>query len=406
MEYVVHAVTVGDETKIKDGPMTIELLSPVTTRKGEIDLAGKRFTKQVLPLTEINYGGKKKVFDLAFCQKVEQAFKDGAFPYVPVKLAAADNAHTNDVLRTGGRVVSLSASETDGLVATLELNDDGVKAVTDSDGHLPVSVKIFEQLVRDDGDGAKFDAALAHVLLTDDPYVRGMTPWKELDAVALSENRAGSVTETIDLSAEHFGDDSEESMTKTKVELELTASQRTALLELVAEHEDLKDLDLEPGDVEDDSDEEDEVDDEEDDEKPVGGVKLSRQSTRAIELARAEAQAATAQVTELSRQLAQAAVDREVADLERTGLAPAILKLARPALEQPQVIELSRGGKVEKTDSGTIMRNVLKEIVELARTGHDVIDLERMSGVLVDDEETATARTDLQLAALRTQFDD
>lgn len=394
--------------------MTIELLTPVSTAKGQfVDLARKRYQKQVLPLTQITYGGKKKAFDLAYCQKVKQAFDGGAFPYIPVKLAGKDNAHTNDVLRTGGRLVSLSVSESDGLVAELELNDDGIKAVESSDGYVPVSSKIFEQLDREDGDHAHFDAALAHILITDDPYVRGMTPWKDLDAVALSENRGGSITEIIDLSAEHFGDQ-EESMTDTKqkVTLELTAAQRDRLIELANSEDELKGLGLTPEQFE-DPDDEDEGDEPEDpdaekttEEPDAGkGVSLSRQATASIELARAEAAEAKAETLQLSRQLRQAGIDREIGELERKGLAPAILKLARPALEQPQVVELTRGGKVEKTDSGAIMREVLNEVIELARTGHDVIDLERLSGVLVDDEETAQATLDAQLQALSAAFD-
>lgn len=391
--------------------MTIELLTPVSTAKGEIvDLARKRYKKQILPLTEITYAGKKKRFDLSYMQKVEAAFKAGAFPYIPVKLAGKDSSHTEDVLRTGGRLVDLELSAKDGLTGIFELNDDGIKAVQDSDGEVPVSVKIFEQLKRDDGAGESFDAALAHVLMTDDPYVRGMQPWKETTPVSLSENRE-SVTETIDLSAEHFGTEENMTDTKQKVTLELTAAQRDRLIELANQEDELKELGLTEEQFEDPDDEDEDAETEEevetvtetkDAEKVVG---LSRQATKAIQLAQAAADEAKAQTLQLSRQLQQANIDREIGELERKGLAPAILKLARPALEQPQVVELTRGNKVEKTDSGAIMRDVLNEVIELARTGHDVIDLERLSGVLVDDEETAQATMDAQLKALSAAFD-
>lgn len=400
--------------------MTIELLTPVNTRKGEItDLARKRYRKNILPLTKIKWKGKEKTFDLPYMKRVKDAFDAGAFSYVPVKLAPGDNSHTNDVLRTGGRVVGLSVSEQEGLVADLELNDDGIKAVQSSDGHVPVSAKILEQLERDDGDFATFDAALAHVLVVDDPYVRGMTPWKDLDAVALSENRAESITETIDLSAEHIGD-SEEKMTKNQtVTLSVTPDQAARLIELANQEDELKDLDLKAEDFEDEGAAEggDGVTQPKTDAegKPVpaanatkdeGDLQLSRQATDAIELARAEAAAANQRSLELSRQLLEAGIDREVAEFERLGLAPAILELARPVLAQTEVLELSRNGKTEKTSAAEVMRNVLKEVIQLAKTGHDVIDMDRLSGVLDTDEDAAEKRTELQLAALRTQFDD
>jgi hypothetical protein len=408
--------------------MTIELLTPVNTRKGEItDLARKRYRKNILPLTKIRWKGKEKTFDLSYMKRVKDAFDKGAFPYVPVKLAPGDNSHTNDVLRTGGRVVGLSVSEEEGLVADLELNDDGIKAVQSSDGHVPVSAKILEQLERDDGDFAKFDAALAHVLVVDDPYVRGMTPWKELDAVALSENRAESITEIIDLSAEHIGD-SEEKMTDSKqtVTLSVTPDQAARLIELANEDKELEDLGLKAEDFEDE-----EVGDgtegvenitgnpsvgtpalpgdkpgaTPDDEGKGDGVQLSRQAADAIELARAEAAQANARSLALSRKLVEAGIDRDVAEFERKGLAPAILKLARPLLSQTETLELSRDGKAFQSSPAQVMRDVLNEVIELARTGHDVIDLERLSGVLVDDEETVESTRELQLAAMRAQFD-
>lgn len=401
--------------------MTIELLTPVNTRKGEItDLARKRYRKNILPLTKIRWKGKEKTFDLSYMQRVKDAFDKGAFPYVPVKLAPGDNSHTNDVLRTGGRVVGLSVSEEEGLVADLELNDDGIKAVQSSDGHVPVSAKILEQLVRDDGDFAEFDAALAHVLVVDDPYVRGMTPWKELDAVALSENRAESITEIIDLSAEHIGDVEEKMTDKNQtVTLSVTPDQAARLIELANEDKELEDLGLTAADFEDEPEDGAEgvqqpVTDAQG--KPVepgpaantddGGVQLSRQATDAIELARAEAAAANARSLELSRQLLDASIDREVDEFKRQGLAPAILDLARPLLAQTDTLELSRDGKSVTTSAAEIMRDVLSEVVELAKTGHDVVDFEKLSGVLDGDPAAEEKQTELQLAALRTQFDD
>jgi hypothetical protein len=395
----------------KDGAMSIEVLSPVSTAKA-VELARGKYKKQILPLTEIAYNGKTKKFDMPYLRRVVEAFNKGAYPYAPVKLAPADNAHTQDVLRTGGRVVGLELSKTDGLVATLELNDDGTKAVELSDGMVPVSVRMIENL--EHSDGATFPVALHHVLITDDPNVRNQGPWKSIDLSA-DAGRDG-VTETIDLSAERFGTEETMTDTKAKVELKLTEAQQTALIELAAEHEELKELNLKPEDFEAPGDEEDEdADAEEDDEgdgtettpaapvtKVPATVGLSRDATAAIELAQADASAARAETIELSRRLRAAEVQREVESWENKGLAPSLIALARPALEAPAVIELSNG---KKTDAGAVVRGLLTEMVELAKRGEDVIELGMLSGALLADPEIQQSTMDAQLASLRQQFD-
>lgn len=368
--------------------MSIEILTPVSTAKA-VELARGKFKKQILPLTSIRYGGAKKTFDFSYMSKVVDAWKRGAYPYVPVKLAPADNAHTQDVLRTGGRLVDLELSKTDGLVATLELNDDGTKAVELSDGHLPVSVRMLEGLEHSDGE--RFDVALHHVLLTDDPNIRQQGPWEKVDLSA--ETREDGVTETINLSAERFGTEETMTDTKAKVQLELTEAQQKALIELAAEHEELKALNLKQEDFEDGDDEED-ADDAEADEKDEATTKPADVKLTAgggpdvVELARAEAAEAKAHVVQLTKKLHLADVDREIKDFETRGLAPAILELARPALEEPVVIELS-GGK--KTNAAEVMRKVLNEVLELARTDHAIVELNTTSGVLTggatSDEE-------------------
>lgn len=397
--------------------MSIEVLSPVSTAKA-VELSRGKYKKQILPLSEITYGGQKKKFDLTYMRKLVDSFKKGAYPYMPVKLAPADNAHTQDVLRTGGRVVDLELSKTDGLVATLELNDDGNKAVELSDGMVPVSVRMIENL--EHSDGAVFPVALHHVLITDDPNIRGTKPWQKVDLTA--DGGRDGVTETIDLSAEQFGTEETMSDTKAKVELQLTAAQQKALLELAAEHAELRELDLKPEDFEgvdeDSGDEDEEVDDEEDEDeevdpneevgKPAVGkqkkvaVGLNRHATKAIELANADASAARAEVVELRRKWLDAEIGREVAEWTNKGLAPSLIALARPALEQPAVIELSNG---KKTDAGAVVRSLLTELIELAKRGEDVIELDRLSGALLADPEAEKSSMDADLKALAAAFD-
>lgn len=396
--------------------MSIEIRTPVSTAKA-VELSRGTFKKQILPFTEIGYGGKTKKFDLAYMRRIVDSFKRGAYPYMPVKLAPADNAHTQDVLRTGGKVVNLELSKKDGLIATLELNDDGTRAVELSGGELPVSVRLIENL--EHSDGAEFPVALHHVLMTDDPNIRGMQPWQKIDLSA--ETREDGVTETIDLSAKRFG--TEETMTdkKTTVTLELTAEQADALQGVIAEQEELKELGLTPeqfegtegeGDEdpdEDPDDEDDEVDPNEEVGKPAVGkrktpavVGLTREATEAIELARADAATARAETLEMNRKFREADVAREVAEWTSMGLAKSILDLARPALMEPVVIELSRG---KKTDSSAIVRGILNEVIELSKRGEDVIELDRLSGVLDADPDTEASDIDSKLKALSAQFD-
>jgi hypothetical protein len=377
--------------------MSIEILTPVSTAKA-VELSRGRFKKQILPLTSITYGGAKKNFDLAYCAKVVDAFKRGAYPYMPVKLAPADNAHTQDVLRTGGRLVDLELSKVDGLVATLELNEDGAKAVELSDGELPVSVRLVEGLTH--SDGSRFDVALHHVLLTDDPNIRDMKPWEKVDLSA--ETREDGVTETINLSAERF---TEGTMTDTKtVTLELTAEQADAMKGLLAEQEELTKLGLTPEQF---------VDIESDDEEAEDGVEkpappapavvgLTAEATRAIELANADASTARAEAAEMTRKWREAEVGREITEWTAMGLVPSVLSLARPALDAPSVIELSGG---QKTDAATIVRNVLNEVIELAKRGEDVIELGKLSGILDADPDTEATQLAGSLEFLSAQFD-
>lgn len=391
--------------------MSIEVRTPVNSGKGEVvDLARKRFRKQILPVTKITYNGQEKNFDLSYLRSVVDSFKKKAFPYVPVKLAPGDNSHTNDVLRTGGRLADVELTPEEGLVGVFELNDDGIKAVGDSDGLVGVSARLFENITH--SSGKSYPVAMQHVLITDDPNIQDQSPWKMAE---LSAER--DVTETIDLTAVHIGGE-EESMDKQgeKVTLELTAAQRDRLLELAAENEELEKLNLKAEDFEpqtlpgtpggepvEDEDDGDEDGDEGDGTDGNDGVQLSNSATAAIELARSEAAAANAQVVELAAKLAKADVDREIGELERAGLAPAIIKLARPLLEaKPGVIELSNG---HKSDTGTQVRALLKETLELARQGLDIVDLDRVSGLLVGNEDDQAAQMDLMLANMRENLD-
>lgn len=377
--------------------MSRELLTPVnrSAKLAVVDLATRRFQKQILPKTEINYSGRTITFDDTYLGNLVDGFRKRAFDQTPFQLADASNTHTNDPERTRGQMVDVVLTA-DGIDGVFDLTDEGVKVIEANPG-LGVSARIIEGLER--ADGSKFTAAIQHVLGTLDPRIVGMKPWQ---AVGLSNDNA-AVTETIDLSAVVLTTGQEETMTtkeKTPVVVSLTAEQRDALaagatLELTAPEPEVpgvtpapKETETKPVEkadevVEDEDDTEppDEDDDDEDD-KPVA---LTAAAARAVELANAAATTASAQVLELTRAHRMEKVEREIDKLRHRGLAPALVDLARPLLEMPsQAIELANGTD-KVVDPGVVARALLDEFIELANSGHAVLDFTQTGGLEGND---------------------
>jgi hypothetical protein len=125
-------------------------------------------------------------------------------------------------------------------------------------------------------------------------------------------------------------------------------------------------------------------------------VGLTAEAQRAIELATATATTATAQVLELTRRHRQEQVEREIDKFRVDGLSPALIDLARPLLELPtQAIELSNGTAV---DPGVVARNLLGTFIELARTGHAVLDFSQVGGL--EGNDAAQSQRAAMVAAL------
>ncbi len=409
----------------------------------ELSSDGKRklFRKQILPKSTISYKGRTVNFDEQYLADLKAAFEARAFDQVPFQLADERNTHTNDPERFRGELVGVELTA-DGLDGIFDLTPEGA-AVVERNPNLGVSARIIENLER--ADGKVFPRATQHVLGTLDPRVTGMKPWQTV------ELSAEAVTETIDLSATDYPVDGHQEVimpegTQEKVTLELSRDDALALQELLADHRaaiDLANGDKEPeepnpsipprgGDTEDDgtgetrppkdwdkepsttdSADEDEDEDEESEEGSADGeessedtepgadgedVNLTAEAAAAVELANATASTASEHVLELSRQLRKVTTERELDKYRATGLAPAIIEAARPAFEaDPQTIELSNG---ETTDTAEVVRNVLNQVIQLANTGHDLIDLDRESGVLTGADSTEESR-----AALLTAWD-
>lgn len=377
--------------------MTIEVRTPFGA-PAAIELSSDGlYRKQVLKFETINYTGrdgkKRKItFDRAYGQDLIDAFKDGAYEQVPFQLADADNRHTNDVTRTGGEVVALSLTpDGSGVDAALRVWGAGHKTV-ELNSKLGVSARILENVDRPDG--RHFPRAMQHVLGTVDPQVTGMRPWEKISSVELA---TGPVTESLDLSTatyERSADMAEDS--DGTVTLELSTAQAERLRNLLDEDEALEALAEELGDDffdsldDDEADESDEPEDEEGD-----GVNLSGHG-EAIELANAQLASQETRILELTNQLNEERTDNEVAEYRRQSLSPAVLDLARPLLAVPTgAIELSNGGPDGAIDPAEIMREVLTAVIELASSGHLMLDSDAEVGDLRGQDKQSGDRAAL-----------
>jgi len=176
----------------------VTVLTP-TVSSGAIELGRKMYRKQILPIGELPYKGRKLQFTPDYINNLVAAFKDGAFDAVPFQLAPDDNSHSNAVDRAAGEIVGLEAGE-DGLYATVSATERGA-AILDEHPNLAVSVRVVEGYERNDGKTSReYPAALQHVLATWAPRIAGMKPWEPI-------NCSEETDEVMDLSALTFTPD-------------------------------------------------------------------------------------------------------------------------------------------------------------------------------------------------------
>lgn len=377
---------------------TTEVRTPFSVSAVELS-SGGLFRKQILEFREIDYTDKfgktrKITFDSEYGRNLIDAFQKRAYDQVTFQLADADNRHTNDPTRTGGEVVGVELSaDGSGVDGILRLWGDGYRVV-EANPKLGVSARMLENLTKG---GRHFPVALQHVLGTVDPQLSGMRPWEKVDSVELS---TGPVPEFVDLSdstyersanmPERTGGESE------TVTLELSAARAARLTELLDEDEALAELadqltalgiNLDDVDELDDDDEEDDEEDE-NEEEPVTG--------EAIQLANAQMDSLNGRVVELTNQLNQQRTANEVAEFQRRGLSPAVLEMAQPLLAvSPGVVELSNGVAADNVDPGTVIREVLNTVIELAESGHLMTDLDDERGDLRGTNPEASERAGL-----------
>lgn len=371
----------------------------------------RRFWKQVLPNTSINYKGREIKFDKKFHMDLAQSFKDEAFDQVPVVFADADNRHNMDPRNFGGDVLDMQVRP-NGLYALIEADEDAAKAIQ-KNPRLGVSARIRQALEK--ADGRKFDRAIEHICLTMNPRVTGMEPWQAVD---LSDEDAD--IEVVDLTAESYEEENTmgvRTATKkasskqpqdrrrkgeSKIDLSaLTDEQFESLLDLA------ETLTRDPG-VEEDEDEDFEEEDEED-EKPTARTRRKKSKTKVTIEKDSEEDGdeeedededdetdlsdsvirrdEVSQFQQMRLDLAEERWGRERDEYISAGVPAFMLDLAEPVLALPDslTIDLSDDESIDATD---IIRKILdgaKGVVDLTgEMGHQ-IDLSD------DEDDEATA---------------
>lgn len=362
--------------------MALEILSPFNrVPGGPVDLATKRFRKQILRDGDFKYtdkAGKRRTlkFDLSYYKALKKAFDDKAFDAVEFQLADGSNGHDVGPEQTRGTLLELEDPADDGLWGTFEVSEDAAKLL-DLHPNLGVSARIFENL--EHADGRRFPIAMKQVLGTTDPVITGLKPWEKVD---LSRQ---DVSGTIDLSGQEQGDmpNGDDDDTKTTVELtKADAAKLKAFLTEMTGEEELAKLFAGPEDGDDD---------------PEG--EGDREPDPQLALALSRADQANARVLELERKMHAQAVQGELDQWGRDGLAPKVIELARDLLVEGETttIDLSRDGKTTKLGVAARTRELLNTVVELARNGMVVVDLDRELGDLTGgntEEGRVAALTD------------
>lgn len=392
------------------------LLTPVnrgTPRRSGASL----WRKQLLPIDEIDYKGRKIVFDREYLAGLAKAFNERAYDRVPFQIADGDNKHTNDPYRRAGWVNSLEVVA-DGLDIIVAANEAGA-ALLEGDGReLGISARIVEDYQR--ADGKFFPAAVQHVLGTLDPRIPGMRPWQPIDA-------ANDDTDVIDLTAAEYASavpekpaeptspepvtpagpvTEEPRMARTEAQearlnrlLDLPDEKFDALLADPEPQEELTDADLEAllSEIDDEAGEETEAEATAPEGEPAtAGAALSADAQAAIDLANSRAEENALELANMRAALDLATYEKERDTLARVhGIPPRITDLARPLLEgSGRTIDLANG---RTADAGSIMRKVLAEVGKTVK----MLDLSAELGTPLDSGATEAAAAEERKVAER-----
>lgn len=372
----------------------------------------KRFWKQVLPVTSIDYNGQKVNFDPQFHMDLAQSFKDKAFDQVPIVFANEGNRHNMDPRNFGGDVLDMEfrgnkPGPEGGTWALVEADRTAARAIK-RNPKLGVSARI-RQLV-EKADGRKFDRAIEHICLTMNPRVTGMGPWQAVD---LSDGDAD--LEVVDLTAITYEEGkpmARKTTTKPrrtgdgKIDLSsLTDDEFNRLLDLAEDA-----LDDEEDDGDEDGDDQDEVE-----VPPVAGSKTRRKKSKtkitvekdseddgdeddeddeddATDLSDTDKVIRRNEVSQFQKMrldLAESRWATERGNFEAAGVPPFLLDLAEPVLSLPDAltIDLADDETLDASDTVRKMLDGVKGIIDLTgEMGHQIDLSDR-----VEETDSATA---------------
>lgn len=351
-------------------------------------LGPRHFRKQILPLGKIKYHGKWLNFDRDYLDEIERAFREGAHDAVNLVAANEKNTHTLAPEAVTGQLVDMEVRD-DGLWGIIRSDPDTAQMLEDHP-EIGISARIKQDYER--SDGAKFKAALQHVLITTDPHIAGMAPWEKVDLAHEAEH-------TIDLSTYSFAGPGEEPETHEEAimadtETSLSTDELAELKNLLPEmrnllsavraaetdDEDFTDADIDAADDFDISEEEIEA--------IANEVLADEPETVAASHTDEALELANARTSELEVQLAnmQSALDAREFEAEKDrlirdcGIPPVVVDLARPLLEGSHTVELANG---DEADAGKIVRDMFTALAEL-----NLVDLSQAAGHAFETDAT------------------
>lgn len=343
----------------------------------------RRFWKQVLPVTQIDYDGQKIDFDSKFHKDLELSFGK-AYQQVPLVFADGRNQHNESPKNWSGDIVKMENRGDQGTWALIEADKEAAKIIQ-RNPKMGVSARITQNVIRD---GRVYKRAVRHVLMTMFPRVPNMEPWQAVD---LSED-AGDLV--VDLTAVDYkkGTKMGKKAKATTVTVpraddgsidlsELTEEEFAEMLDLaaaVAEDERLADhLD-------------DEDEDEVEDEPEVRRTKRKKSKTKVTVEKESEEdddedESEEDEDTDLSetlndikafrRERAEEKWETERAKLTLAGVPPFMLDLAEPVLQSPEAFTIDLSDD-EEIDAKSIIREMLNKSVGLVdlsdEEGHSI----------------------------------
>jgi hypothetical protein len=411
----------------QEAAMPVTVLTPAV--RGEARPSGASlWRKQLLPVGEINYKGRKIAFTREYLAGLAKAFSDHAYDAVPLQFADEENRHTEKPEHRRGTVRGVELTD-DGLDIIVSAGPEAARYLTEYPD-LGISAKIVEDYER--ADGKFYPAAIKHVLGTLDPRITGMREWQEI--AAANDDGDGEV---IDLTAEKYngttpgqppGDapgapepvqpPAEPGIPATEEPtMALSDVQEARLARLLDLPDDQFEAVLAAGGETAVTSGDEELSDEElqalidslpeDDTETTGDVTpaavgepvaagLTAEAQAQIDLANSRAEETSIELARVTSALNRAAYERERDHYSREwGIPPRITDLARPVLEgDGHVIELANGSSI---DAGAIVRKVLTEIGKTVK----MLDLSGELGTPLDFSADAEKAAEDQAAADR-----